>query len=118
MKRRELVISASVVATSGCTLGTDPISVRIINRSENDHSVTVRVNQSGGLVLNETMRVEAGETSELGELSWQDGEYKVTVQVDDTPSLANDFSSDNRFNGLNIIVNSKNSVKIQTRSYR
>jgi hypothetical protein len=98
---------------AGCTGGPgDPITMLAVNQDEVSHMVTVWAIQREKLTVANTVKVASKETAQLGQMSWESGQYRVTVQVDSDMVLAREFCSDDWFNQLDVLIDSDGSVEL------
>lgn len=104
-RRQYLAVVASTIPLAGCTAGPgDPITMLAVNQHDVAHTVTVWVIQRSELAVADTVTVASNDHAELGEMPWKSGQYRVTVQVDGTVVLAQEFESTDWFNQLDVVI--------------
>lgn len=112
-RRRVLAALASTMPLAGCTGGSgDPITMLAVNLDDSARSVTVWVARRETLVVANAVDVASGDAKRLGRIQWKSGHYRVTVQVDGEPRLAEEFRSDDWFNQLDVFVASDGAVEL------
>jgi hypothetical protein len=112
-RRRYLATLSATLPLAGCTGGPgDPITMLAVNRDGTAHTVTVWVIQGDALGVANTVEVASEGTGEIGEMAWERGRYRVTVQVDGTVALAEEFRSEEWFNALDVVVASGGAVEL------
>jgi hypothetical protein len=83
-----------------------------VNEDDVSHTVTVWTIQREKLAVANTVDVASKETSQLGQMPWKSGQYRVTVQLDGDVVLAREFRSDEWFNQLDVFIDSDGSVEL------
>lgn len=83
-----------------------------VNQHGSSHSVTVWAVQGKKLAVANTVEVASKDHTELGQIPWKNGRYRVTVQVDEDVVVAKEFRSENWFNQLNVLIASDGSVEL------
>ncbi|WP_313684902.1 hypothetical protein [Halobellus marinus] len=114
MNRRQcLAALTSILSLGGCTGSPgDPITMLAVNEDDVSHTVTVWTIQREKLAVANTVDVASKETSQLGQMPWKSGQYRVTVQLDGDVVLAREFRSDEWFNQLDVFIDSDGSVEL------
>lgn len=112
-RRQYLAILASVFPLAGCTGGPgDPITMLAVNQDDVSHTVTVWAIQREKLAVANTVEVGSETTAQLGQMPWKSGQYRITVQLDGGVVFAREFQSDERFNQLDVFIDSDGSVEL------
>lgn len=112
-RRQYLAVLASTLPFAGCTGGpNDSITMLAVNQHDAPHSVTVWAVQGEKLAAANTVEVASKDHAELGQMPWQSGHYRITVQVDGDVLLARQFRSEERFNQLDVFIASDGSVEL------
>jgi hypothetical protein len=83
-----------------------------VNQDSVSHTVTVWTVQKEKLAVASTVDVASKETTQLGQMPWKSGQYRVTVQVDNDRVLAKEFRSDEWFNQLDVFIDSDGTVEL------
>jgi hypothetical protein len=112
-RRQYLAVLTSILSFAGCTgRPGDPITMLAVNQDDVSHTVTVWTIQRETLTVANTVDVASKETTQLGQMSWKSGQYRVTVQVDGDVVFAREFQSDEWFNQLDVFIDSDGSVEL------
>jgi len=112
-RRRYLALLAGVLPLAGCTGGPgDPITMLAVNQDDTSHTVTAWVARGERLVVANTVEVASKSVEEIGGTPWKRGRYRVTVQVDGNPMLAEEFRSEEWFNQLDVFLADDGSVEL------
>lgn len=83
-----------------------------VNQDDTAHVVTVWAIQGSDLVVANSVEVARKAHAELGEMPWESGRYRVTVQVDKTVVLAREFESESWFNQLDVVIGGDGDVEL------
>lgn len=83
-----------------------------VNQDSVSHTVTVWTVQKEKLAVASTVDVANKETTQIGQMPWKSGQYRVTVQVDNDRVLAKEFRSDEWFNQLDVFIDSDGAVEL------
>jgi Fe-S cluster biosynthesis and repair protein YggX len=83
-----------------------------VNQDDTSHSVTVWAVRGKRLAVENTVEVAGKDFEELGQMSWEAAQYRVTVFVDEEVSLANEFHSEQWFNQLDVFIADDGSVEL------
>lgn len=83
-----------------------------VNQDSVSHTVTVWTVQKEKLAVASTVDVANKETTQIGQMPWKSGQYRVTVQVDNDRVLAKEFRSDEWFNQLDVFIDSDGTVEL------
>lgn len=83
-----------------------------VNQDSVSHTVTVWTVQKEKLAVASTVDVASKETTQIGQMPWKSGQYRVTVQVGNDRVLAKEFRSDEWFNQLDVFIDSDGTVEL------
>jgi hypothetical protein len=112
-RRQYLAVLTGTLSLAGCTgRPGDPITMLAVNQDDVSHTVTVWTVQRDKLAVANTVDVATEGTARLGQMPWQSGRYRVTVQLDEDVVFAREFQSDEWFNQLDVFIDSDGSVEL------
>lgn len=113
-RRHYLATLTSAIAISGCTGGPgDPLITMLgHNKTATSHSLTIWLTLESSLKVVETIDIASEDFEKISDLAWQQGTYRVTVQLDGEPVLAREFHADEHFNQLDVVIAGNQSVEL------
>ena len=114
MQRREYLAAVGIALPLGGCIGGpgDRITMLAVNQDDVSHTVTVWAIQRETLAVASTVDVASKGTARLGQMPWQSGQYRITVQMDGDVVFAREFGSDDWFNQLDVFIDSGGSVEL------
>jgi len=119
MERRRCLAAAAgacaaVASVAGCTGGPsdETVTMLAVNKHDAAHDVAVTVDREGSEVAAGEVRVAADGNDELAAFRWRAGAYRVRATVDGAVELDREFGAEERFNVLDVVVETDGSVAL------
>lgn len=112
---RALAGACGVCASAaGCVGGPSDgtVTMLAVNKHDAPHEVAVGVDRGGGEVAAGEARVAAGGNEELAAFRWRAGAYRVRATVDGDGAVDRTFETSDRFNALDVVVETDGSVEL------
>lgn len=117
-RRRYVAAAAGLCATAaslaGCIGGPsdETVTMLAVNKHDAAHDVAVTVDRGGSEVAAGEVRVAADGNEELAEFRWRAGAYRVRATVDGEAAIDRTFEAEERFNVLDVVLESDGSVEL------